>query len=379
MKKVILGGRVWSATHEWLENTAVWFEDGKVIAVGDGLDLCEADEVIDASGLYVLPGLVDVHTHGRIGFDFSSATADQMRAMKLDYAKRGVTSVFATLASGTDEEWENAIARIEESDYEGVHFEGCWLNSAKKGAHAAHLLKELRAEDVDRFLKLSHLPCHVSAALELDVDGSFSKAVLEHGATLGLGHTCATAAQARLAVSRGATSFTHLFNAMPALHHREGGAVAVALLGGGFGELIADGIHVCPDMIALAYRCLGKDKTVLITDSMAGTGCSDGDYSIAGMPVIVKNGKAILADGTLAGSTLNLWDGVRNLMQFADIPLEDAVACATVNPARMVKIDGEVGGIEAGKRADILLVDADLRITRVFCKGEDPNEGELLV
>lgn len=370
MRYLIEGGNMWSVAHKWQKNCPVLIEDGTIVAVGK--DCCgkAVDAHIDAHGLCVLPGLVDVHTHGRAGFDFANATKEQMQLMKLDYAKRGVTSVFATLASATEEEWENAIAAIEACGYEGIHFEGRWLNPGKKGAHAPHLLALPTAADAEHFLRLVHLPCHVSAALELDEDGSFAKAVLSHGATLGLGHTCASADEARLALERGATSFTHLYNAMPPLHHREGGAVAVAFLGGGYGELIADGVHVCPDMIALAYRCLGADKTVLITDSMAGTGCPDGEYSIAGMPVFLKNGKAVLADGTLAGSTLNLWDGVKNLMDFANIPLEDAIACATVNPARMVGIDGTVGSIEVGKRADLLLVDPELNVQHIVYRGE---------
>ena len=192
---------------------------------------------------------------------------------------------------------------------------------------------------------------------------------LEYGATLWLAHTVATADEARLAIKHGVTSFTHLYNAMPPLHHREGGPVAVALTGGGYGELIADGMHICPDMIALAYRCLGRDKTVLVTDSMMATGAPDGDYAIAGLPVVVKNGKALTLDGALAGSTLNLWDGVKNLIQFASVPLCDAIACATINPARMVGIDQTVGSIESGKRADLLLVDKALNLHTVLANG----------
>ena len=212
----------------------------------------------------------------------------------------------------------------------------------------------------------THLPAHVSAALELDTDGAFTKKAIEMGATVGIGHTAATAEEAKRAIAYGATSFTHLFNTMPPLHHREGGVVSVALNGGGYGELIVDGVHICPDMVRLAYRCLGKELTVLITDSMAGTGCPDGDYCIAGMPVVVKDGRALTTGGVIAGSTLNLWDGVKNLMSFADATLADAVICATLNPARMVGIDDRVGSIDAGKRADLLFVNDALEICRVM-------------
>lgn len=369
MKTLLKGGCVFFEDHSFLKDCPILVEDGVILAVGDACDAYTADETTDVTGYFVLPGLVDVHTHGRIGFDFCGASEEEMRAMKADYARHGVTSVMATLASGTQKEWIDSIAAIEACGFDGIHFEGRYLNPAKRGAHAPHLLGALDAKEMAAYLELVHIPCHVSAALELDADGSFSDTVLKKGATLGLGHTSATADEARVALSRGATSFTHLFNAMPPLHHREGGAVAVALTGGGYGEIIADGVHICPDMVRLAYQCLGADKTVLITDSMAGTGCPDGDYSIAGMPVVVKDGRALTTDGAIAGSTLDLWDGVKNLMAFAGASLADAVACATVNPARMVGIDDKVGSVAVGKRADLLLVNEDCELCRVYAAG----------
>ncbi len=369
MKTLLVGGRVWSADRTWKENCAILVEDGKICEIG-----CrdtDADEVIEAVGYTVLPGLVDVHTHGRAGYDFCDANEAQMRLMQADYARHGVTSVFATLASATYSEWLRSIKSIQKCDFEGIHFEGRYLDFAKRGAHAPSLLVPLDANELNEILSHVTIPCHISAALELDTDGSFSACARRFGATLGIGHTSATAAEARLAIKRGATSFTHLFNAMPPLHHREGGPVAVALNGEGYGEIIADGIHICPEMVRLAYRCLGKDRTVLITDSMSGTGCPDGNYSIAGMPVILKDGKALTTEGALAGSTLDLWTAVQNLMQFASIPLEDAIACATINPARMVGIDGQVGSIAVGKRADLLLVNAQNEICRIWRRGEE--------
>lgn len=369
MKTLLTGGRV-LLDDGFAENCPLLWENGRVLAVGDSCDALVADRVIDARGLAVLPGLVDVHTHGRAGYDFNTATEEQMEQMKRDYAMHGVTTVFATLASDTAEGWERSISGIQRSGYDGIHFEGRYLNAGKRGAHAADLLVPLDASELEQFLQTIHIPCHISAAYELDADGSFAATAKRYGATMGLGHSMASAEEARVAISRGVSSFTHLFNAMPPLHHREGGAVAVALLGGGFGELICDGMHVCPDMIALAYRCLGNDKTVLITDSMEATGCPDGEYAIAGQPVLVKNGKALTLDGALAGSTLDLWDGVKNLMQFADLSLEKAILCATRNPARMVGLDGKVGSIAVGKRADMIAVDEkDLTLKGVIANG----------
>ena len=367
MRLLMKGARVWNSEHRFVSDCPVLIEDGKILSVGK---VADADEIIDASGLMLLPGLVDAHTHGRAGFDFSTATREQMKKMKTAYARAGVTSLFPTLASATESDWIRAIKDIESCGFDGIHLEGRYLNPSKRGAHAPELLTSLDADELDRVLGAITIPCHLSAAFELDSDGSFSACARRHGVTMGLCHTAATATEARLAMERGVTSFTHLFNARPPLHHREGGAVSVGLTSDAWVELIADGLHICPDMIALAWRCKSPDRVVLVTDSMEATGCPDGDYAIAGQHVTVKNGRAVTDDGALAGSTLNLWQGVQNLMQFANIPLADAIACATVNPARMLGIDETVGSIEAGRRADLLLVDDDLCIREVFAAGE---------
>ncbi len=371
MKTLLTGGRVLRPDGTFSENCPVLWENGELLAVGDASAAIPHDRVLDAAGQTVLPGLVDVHTHGRAGYDFCTATRSQMQQMKRDYARHGVTAVFATLASGSCEEWSRAIADIKASGYEGIHLEGRYLNPQKRGAHAPHLLAPLDASELERFLlQIGDFPCHISAAFELDRDGSFAETALRHGATLGLGHTAATAAETRAAMARGVTAFTHLYNAMPPLHHREAGPVGVAFLGSGWGEIIADGEHICPDMVALAYRNLGGARTVLITDSMEGTGCPNGMYSIAGQQVELKNGRAQTLYGALAGSTLNLWQGVKNLMRFADTDLAAAVLCATRNPAQMTGIYNCIGSIEQGKRADLLLVDGELNIQTVICQGE---------
>lgn len=371
MKTKLIGGKVLMPNGCFANDTALLWEDGVLIAVGEACDAYTADHTVDAKGLSVIPGLIDAHTHGRGGHDFSMATAEQMAEMKLDYARHGVTAVFATLASDTEAAWHRAIDSIQSVGFDGIHLEGCFLNVKKRGAHVADLLVPLDADVLESFLKEIKIPCHISAAFELDETGEFTARALQYGATLGLAHTMATAEEARVALSRGVTAFTHLYNAMPALHHREGGAVCIALLGGGYGEIIADGMHICPEMVALAYRCLGKDKTVLITDSMEATGCADGEYSIAGQPVIVKDGRAVTLDGALAGSTLDLWNGVQNLMRFAGASFAEAVTCATINPARMLGVDGKLGSLEVGKRADLLLVDENsMTIKEVYASGE---------
>ena len=371
MKTLFAGARVYLRDRSFAKNCPVLIEDGRILAVGEECSAYTPDRVIDLTGCMLIPGLVDVHTHGRSGFDFCDADEAALRTMKEDYARHGVTAVMATLASDTKEGWLRSIGRIEAVGFAGIHFEGRYLNPQKRGAHASHLLSSPDPEELEELLSHVSLPTHISMAPELDPNGAFITRAVSLGATVGIGHTAATAAEARRALGQGATSFTHLFNTMPPLHHREGGAVSVALSEGGFAELIVDGVHICPDMVRLAWKCLGVERTVLITDSMSGTGCPDGEYSIAGLPVTVKDGRAITSEGAIAGSTLNLFDGMKNLMAFAGASLEDAIAAATMTPARMVGIDQTVGSIEVGKRADLLVLDAGLDLLRVFCEGRE--------
>ena len=359
--------RVLRPDRTWATDCPVTVENGVIRSVGED---CAADRVVDLSGRYLAPGLVDMHTHGRLGYDFTTAAADELRLLKADYARHGVTSVFATFASAAPEEWLTAIDRVRDAGFAGVHFEGRYLNPKKRGAHAPELLAPLDAEELSVFLRRAKgLPCHVTAALELDPDGSFAAKALSLGATLALGHTDATFAEAQTALKHGATCFTHLCNAMPPLHHRAGGAICAALTSDAYAELIVDGIHVAPEMVNLIFRVKGPDRFVLVTDSINPAGKEDGNYTSAGMPVVVRNGRAETTEGVLAGSMLDLFTAVRNLMDFTGASLADALTCASRNPARAVGLDGKIGSIEPGKRADLISIDDDLRLCDVWQNG----------
>ncbi len=359
--------------------------DGVITAVTERADLHIPDpdhtEIVEAEGACLIPGLVDVHTHGRAGADFTTAREADLLRMAKSYLASGVATLLPTLASAPLEDLRSAISRIEAfrqkdahpgcARFAGIHLEGRYLNPSKRGAHAPHLLSALDAEEAANLLSACSGARHISAALEMAGGRDLLKRMNSMGITVGLGHTAATYAEAMEAIDGGAVSMTHLFNAMPPLHHRDGGAVCAGLVTPHvYCELICDGFHIAPEMVELAYRMKG-DHLTLITDSMEATDCADGEYAIAGMPVLVKDGKARTVDGAIAGSTLSLWDAVKNLQAFAGATLGEAVYAATVAPARQVGIDHEVGSVAVGKRADLLLLNAASdRIARVMCGGE---------
>ncbi len=381
MKKLLKNAKIYNTETKAFEKGAVLMENrviGAVYAEND-CDLPVDCEAVDLQGAYVAPGLIDLHTHGRAGGDFVSAEGDKLQKMAQAYLSKGVTTLLPTLASATLEELQAAIDRIRLAKAEGargfagVHLEGRYLSKVRRGAHAEHLLAPLDGGELEelvfRMREVGHV--HVSAALELDGDGGFLQSALRSGATVGLAHSNATYAEARLAFDRGATSLTHTYNAMSPFHHRDGGCVGAGLLTPQvYCEIIADGFHVAPEAVKMAYQLKG-DRLVLITDSMEATGEPDGEYSIAGLPVTVKDGKARTHEGAIAGSTLDLLDGVKNLASFAEIPFAEALYHATAAPAKMAQLDGTVGSIEVGKKADLLILNESFDLQKVIFEGEE--------
>ena len=351
-------------------------QEGIIADLGD-LEPKNGECVEDGKGAYVVPGLVDVHTHGIMGNDWCLCDGEDYAKLTTAYARAGVTSVMPTLSSAPIEKMKAATDRLnkytvfEGANILGVHWEGRYLNMEKKGAHAPELIKALAPSELDAKELSECKRLHISAAYELDKDGEFLARAKKLGATMGLAHTMATYAEAKLAEERGISSYTHLFNAMPPLHHRDGGCIAAAFEGECYAEIICDGIHIAPEMIRLAYRNLGGNRLCLVSDSLDATGLPDGNYFSSGLPVTVKDGVCRIASGALAGSTITLDRAVRNLMSFCNIPLTEAIIAATENPAKQVGAFDVCGSIEIGKSADMLFLSdgESLDIRRIMIRG----------
>ncbi|MBQ8143962.1 MAG: N-acetylglucosamine-6-phosphate deacetylase [Butyricicoccus sp.] len=321
---------------------------------------------------YVLPGLVDIHTHGAVGRDWSDGDAAGLQPLADHYAAHGVTSFLATTMTLPEAELTAALTALRDhrptgsAKCAGVHLEGPFLCYGKRGAQPAEYL---HAPDIDMLRRLQEVSGgmvkYITAAPEIDGALDFIGAASKL-CTVSLGHTEADYETACRAFERGASSVTHLFNAMPPLLHRDPGVIGAALTAGASVELIADGLHVHPTAVLAAHKLFGE-KLCLISDSLRAAGIPDGRYTLGGQPIVVQNGRATLENGTLAGSTISVLDGLQNAVRFG-VPLEDAVYAATAAPADAAKLD--CGRIAVGKAADLTVLNPDLSLRAVYIDGK---------
>lgn len=337
----------------------------------------EADEFIDCNGKLLLPGLIDIHSHGCGGFDFSTATTDEMKEMCNLYASKGVTSILATTMTEEPDLLKQAMRNINtvmSSDYSGstilgINMEGPFLGVDKKGAHDPQYLRPI---DAEYFEELNNLSGDNIRLIDLDprLDGALDFiSTYSKKKTISLAHTSCDYTLGCKACAAGASHITHLFNAMNGLHHREPSLIGTMSDNDVHAELIADGIHLHPSVVRMMFK-LDPQKMVLISDSMCASGLDDGIYELGGQKVIVKNKKATLEGGTIAGSTTNVHEALKNCIQFG-VKKEDAILSATLYPAKAVKADSEVGEISIGKRADMILTDENFNIEKVFIRGKE--------
>jgi N-acetylglucosamine-6-phosphate deacetylase len=359
---------------------SVLVEGGKVVALNE----CPPGvQSIDLGGASLGPGLIDLHTHGADGVDVTDAWAaggEAISRMARFFARHGVTAFMPTAATAPWEVTERAVGEIREAmalpprgaRVLGVHLEGPFLNPDRLGAQSPDDCAAPSAESIARLIALVQgLPCIVTLAPEMEGGYEAIGVLVEAGVVVSLGHSVASFDQAQAAFAAGATQVTHLFNGMPPMHHRAPGLVGAALTTGGVRvELIADGVHLHPATVRLALAAKGVDGVLLVTDSMAATGCADGEYRLGPMEVIVRGGEARLASGALAGSTLTLERGVWNVARWTDAGLGGAWRMASLNPARQLGLDDRLGRLRPGYDADLTALDADGNVVLTLVGGE---------
>lgn len=328
---------------------------------------------------WIVPGFVDIHNHGGGGHAFTDGDPDAARGAAAFHLRHGTTSLLAGFVSAPHQHLRAATTRltplVTEGVLAGIHFEGPYLSPARRGAHDAAHLRAPSAAELTELIDLGHGTVRmVTLAPELPGGTEAMELLAERGVVAAIGHTDATYEQTRDAVAAGARVATHLFNAMRPVHHRDPGPVP-ALLGDPavVCELIADGVHLHDGVLRFAAQTAGPAGAALVTDATAPAGMPDGRYELGGLPVRVEQGVARLVtrDGTtgaIAGSTLTMDAALRRMVR-AGVPLADAVAMAATTPARVVGLDGEVGALVPGARADLVELDAQLRVRRVMRAG----------
>ena len=341
------------------------------------------DEVLDGKGMYAIPGLIDLHFHGCKGDDFCDGSRDAIARIAEYEASVGVTAIApATMTLPVEEleqilrvaaEYKKGPHSKKEADFVGINMEGPFISPAKKGAQDERNIIPCDVKVCERVLEVSEgLVKFMGIAPEESENAvSFIEAVKDK-VNVSLAHTNADYDTAMAAFNAGADHAVHLYNAMPAFTHRAPGVIgAVYDSKHVMAEIICDGVHIHPAAVRATFEMMGEDRMILISDSMRAAGMPDGSYTLGGLDVNVVGNRATLAsDGAIAGSVTNLMDCMKTAVKTMNIPLETAVACATINPAKSLGIDAEYGSIRAGKKAHIVLMDQELNVQQVIKDGE---------
>ena len=331
-------------------------------------------ETIDAEGLYLSAGFIDIHIHGSAGFDVMDATEEALSGIAKSIVQTGTTSFLATTMTMSKESIEKALTTVQNHKHEdgakvlGVHLEGPFINESKHGAQNPKFIQKPNFELIEPYMDVVKM---ITLAPEVEGGEAFVKYMREHfpKVLLSVGHSDASYQETKQSFTWGVSHATHLFNAMNPLHHREPGIVGAVLENEQVScEIIADLIHLHPLFFNMLHK-LKKDKLLLVTDAMR-AGCMQcGEYDLGGQKVVVKDGEARLENGTLAGSVLKLNDALKNFYEHADIALPELMAMVTTLPAE--KLGLKLGELKEDYASDFVLFNDKFEIYRTFVNGEE--------
>jgi len=373
---IVRNGLVFGADFKF-KNCDLEFENGIITGIGSVEKFTEPT-TIDACGAYIVPGFVDIHTHGCMNHDFSDADSDGIEKMLSHYGKNGTTSITATTMSLDPETLADIVQTVASycgkkgygAVLRGINMEGPFLNKVQCGAQKP---ENIIAPDIALFERLHDLSDGNIRLLDIAPETSGALELIRRickYCKISIAHTKADYETAAAAFKAGASHVTHMFNAMPTFGHREPGVIGAAFDYADFAEIICDGVHIHPSVIRAVFQMFGKDRVCLVSDSIRAAGMPNGEYELGGQTIVLKDGRSNLAvGGAIAGSASNLYDCFRNAVKFG-IPLEIAVQAASLNPARAISADSSIGSLEIGKAADFLILNRDLEILHVYIGGE---------
>lgn len=357
----------------------------KTIYIQDGtINLLEADcqtsgTVFDAAGRRIVPGFIDIHTHGAVGVDVNGASAEDLEKIGKFFAKNGTTSWLASILTDTEEQTSRAISQCIEyqasagkgAQLLGIHLEGPFLASEFKGAMPEHLLKKGSADLTASYQRQANGNIrYITVSPEVEGVLELIPRLRELGIVVAMGHSGADYDTAMAAIQAGTAACTHTFNAMAPLHQHRPAIIGAALESDVYCEMICDGLHLHPAIVRLLWKTKGPQRLVAITDSIMAAGLPDGNYHLGVNQVVVEKGDAKLAsDGTRAGSTLTQDRALRNLLSFTGLSLEEILPVLTENPAKLIGVYDRKGSIEDGKDADLVVLDEQNQVADVFLQG----------
>ncbi|HWL22269.1 MAG TPA: N-acetylglucosamine-6-phosphate deacetylase [Ureibacillus sp.] len=366
---------------EKYENASLYIANGIIqkLYVNDEVNVSDHIAVIDATNLQVIPGFIDIHIHGANGYDVMDATEEALDKIAFILPQEGVTSFLATTITQSSDNIERALENIANyktkpmfAEILGVHLEGPFINKVKAGAQPEEFITP---PSITTFAKWQDIAKGsiktITLAPELDANGEFIHYLFENGVNISAGHTDASFGDIKSAVSLGVRQLTHLCNAMNGIHHRDVGAVGASfLLQELRSEIIADGVHITPEMLHIIYENIGSERLILITDSMRAKYLGEGEFDLGGQKVKVDKNQALLDDGTLAGSILKMCDAVNRMLKIKGVTIQDIIKMTASNPAKQLGLFDRKGSIEPGKDADLLIIDDVSNIRYTICRGE---------
>ncbi len=368
--------------YEILDGYGVIVDKGKItnIDLEKNISSDLISKIIDGNGKYLSPGFVDIHNHGNSGFDFMDATNGAIDKISQYHLKNGVTSYLGTILTSSYDNIFNAAKVISEYKNEtdtsqllGIHLEGPFFSKQNKGAQPEQYIIEPELNFIKKIKKQNNDKLKmVSIAPEKKGASEIISYLKTNNITASMAHSNATYDEAKNGINHGVTVSTHLYNGMRAFSHREPGIIGASLLDSRvYCEIIYDRIHLHDASVQIAVKMKGADKIILVSDAMRAAGLDDGVYELGGQKVIVNQGAARLENGNLAGSTLNLRTAVYNMVHFLNIPIQDAVRMASLNPVEAIGLDYCKGSIEIGKDADLLIFDDNINISFRMVAGKE--------